>query len=73
MSTAELKTYLHGCIDSTSNESTLKIIASIFSDGDWWGTLPESVKTSITKAKEESKQGLGVSHDALKEKYAKWL
>jgi len=42
-------------------------------NNDWWETLPDEIKESVTEALKEAERGETISHHQAMKKYSKWL
>ncbi|MES2777167.1 MAG: hypothetical protein V4722_23525 [Bacteroidota bacterium] len=42
-------------------------------DNDWWNTMPESVKSDVEAALEESKNNQTIPHSEIQKRYQQWI
>jgi hypothetical protein len=68
MSTIELQDQIIKLIQSTTDESKLRVAFNALNED-----YDEALLASISQAKLEAKQGLGSSHKKSMEKYQQWL
>lgn len=76
--TAEIKNYLHKLIVETDDKNMLSKVKDYFNklkseQTDWWDSLSEQEKRSISIGIQQLEDGEGIPHDVVKGKAGKIL
>jgi predicted transcriptional regulator len=79
MSVIEIKSNLHTLIDNIQEEDVLQAVSELVSSfiqqeqTEIWDTLNEAEQQAIEEGINQADAGLVISHQQVKEKYAKWF
>ena len=60
----------------TADEKTVRMIHAMLevdAEEDWWDEMPDSVRTDVEAAMQESERGEGISHEEVKKTYSQWF
>ena len=60
----------------TADEKTVRMIHAMLevdAEEDWWDEMPDSVRTDVETAMQESERGEGISYEEVKKTYSQWF